>query len=185
MNDNELMWATLNEKMLLSTPVFDVMERNERSETGIAGRYIAMNAPKWVTIIPVIDDDFVLVRQYRHGLGAITSEFPGGVADNAEEEVIVTAARELEEETGFRAGKLTILGTCNPNPALFTNTFTVCLAEELEQTNEQHLDDDEVLTYKRVPKDEVIDSFCKGEYVHAFMGTALALYMRHEMNNNN
>lgn len=179
MNDNELMWTTNGEKLLLHTPVFDVMERNEESMTGIKGKYVAMNAPKWVTVIPVIDDDFVMVRQYRHGLGAITTEFPGGVADNDEEEVSVIAARELEEETGFVAGKITVLGTCNPNPALFTNTFTVCLAEDLRGTDEQHLDDDEVLTYVRIPKQTVIDSFCTGEYVHAFMGTALALYMRH------
>lgn len=179
MNDEELMWTLKEEKQLLHTPVFDVTERNEESMTGIKGKYVVMNAPKWVTIIPVIDDDFVMVRQYRHGLGAITTEFPGGVADDDEEDVAKTAARELEEETGFVAGKITVLGTCNPNPALFSNTFTVCLAENLTRTNEQHLDDDEVLTYERIPKQKVIDSFCTGEYVHAFMGTALALYMRY------
>ena len=50
-------------------------------------------------------------------------------------------------------------------------------------TNELHLDDDEVLMYETVPIDEVIDSFCKGEYVNAFMGTALALYLRHVRDN--
>ncbi len=179
MNDDELMWTLKEEKLLLRTPVFDVIERNEESVNGISGKYVAMNAPKWVTVIPVIDDDFVMVRQYRHGLGAITCEFPGGVADSETEDVSVTAARELEEETGYKAGKITVLGTCNPNPALFANTFTVCLAENLTETRIQHLDEDEVLTYVRIPKEKVIESFCTGEYVHAFMGTALALYMRH------
>ena len=179
MNDSELMWTLKDERELLHTAVFDVTERNEESATGINGKYVVMNAPKWVTVIPVIGDDFVMVRQFRHGLGAITTEFPGGVADDDDEDVIKTATRELEEETGFKAGKVTVLGTCNPNPALFSNTFTVCLAEELTETNEQHLDEDEVLTYVRIPKQKVIDSFCTGEFVHAFMGTALALYMRH------
>lgn len=179
MSDSELMWTLKDERELLHTAVFDVTERTEESANGLNGKYVVMNAPKWVTVIPVIDDDFVMVRQFRHGLGAITTEFPGGVADDDDEDVITTATRELEEETGFRAGKVTILGTCNPNPALFSNTFTVCLAEELTATNEQHLDEDEVLTYVRIPKQKVIESFCTGEYVHAFMGTALALYMRH------
>ncbi len=73
---------------------------------------------------------------------------------------------------------MTVLGVCSPNPAIFSNSITVCLAEDLTPTNVQHLDADEVLTYETVPIDEVIDSFCKGEYTNAYMGTALALYLR-------
>ena len=100
------------------------------------------------------------------------------------EDPVESAYRELEDETGFKTGKMTVLGVCSPNPAIFSNSITVCLAEDLTPTNELHLDDDEVLMYEMVPIDEVINSFCKGEYVNAFMGTALALYMRHEQAEN-
>ena len=178
MTDEELMWSVKKSEQILHTPIFDVEKRNEESATGINGDYMVINATEWVTIIPVYKGNFVLVRQYRHGLGKITAEFPGGMCDEGEDPV-ESAYRELEEETGFKTGKMTVLGVCSPNPAIFSNSITVCLAEDLTPTNELHLDDDEVLMYETVPIDEVIDSFCKGEYVNAFMGTALALYMRH------
>ena len=177
MKETDLNWKVKATSPLLSTRVFDVESRKSESATGITGDFIAINAPDWVLVIPVAGDDFVMVRQWRHGLGAITTEFPGGVSDRGEEPV-QTAARELLEETGFRAGKITLLGTCNPNPALFSNRVSFCLAEELVQTQTQSLDPDEVLTYSLVPQKDVINSFCTGEYMHALMGTALALYMR-------
>ncbi len=181
LTDEELMWTVQKGEPLLQTPIFDVEKRREESATGISGDYYVINATEWVTIIPVYKGEFVLVRQFRHGLGKITSEFPGGMCDVGEDPV-KSAYRELEEETGFKTGKMTVLGVCSPNPAIFSNSITVCLAEDLTPTNELHLDEDEVLTYETRPIDEVIDSFCEGEYTNAFMGTALALYMRHIKN---
>ena len=178
MTDEELMWSVKGSEQILHTPIFDVDKRSEESATGIKGDYMVINATEWVTIIPVYKGNFVLVRQYRHGLGKITSEFPGGMCDPGEDPV-QSAYRELEEETGFKVGKMTKLGVCSPNPAIFSNSITVCLAEDLTPTNELHLDDDEVLTCDMKPIDEVINNFCEGEYTNAFMGTALALYMRH------
>ncbi len=179
MTDRELIWNIQKETTLLSTPILDVRSRTEKTETGICGDYVVLHAPSWVTVIPVHGDRFVMVRQWRHGAGYITTEFPGGLAEPGEAPDI-GAARELLEETGFRAGKMTVLGSCNPNPALFDNTLTVCLAEELEQTGELHPDDDEVLTYTEIPIADVIDGFCSGEYSNAFLGTALLLYLRHK-----
>jgi len=181
LTDEELMWTAQKGEPLLQTPIFDVEKRREESATGISGDYYVINATEWVTIIPVYKGEFVLVRQFRHGLGKITAEFPGGMCDVGEDPV-KSAYRELEEETGFKTGKMTVLGVCSPNPAIFSNSITVCLAEDLTPTNELHLDEDEVLTYETRPIDEVIDSFCEGEYTNAFMGTALALYMRHIKN---
>ena len=181
MSDEELMWSVKKSEKILDTPIFEVEKRSEESATGIKGDYVVINATEWVTIIPVYQGNFVLVRQFRHGLGKITAEFPGGMCDVGENPV-ESAYRELEEETGFKTGKMTVLGVCSPNPAIFSNSITVCLAEDLTPTNVQHLDHDEVLTYETVPIDEVINSFCEGEYTNAFMGTALALYLRHLRN---
>lgn len=182
MNDLDLMWKTLGTETILETPIFSVEKKKEESATGIKGDYFAINSCEWVSIIPVYKGEFILVRQFRHAYSGITAEFPGGMCDEGENP-LESAARELEEETGFKAGKLTMLGSCSPNPALFSNTINVVLAEELTPTNELHLDDDEILTYTSAPIQEVIDSFCSGEYTNAFMGTALALYMRHVQSN--
>lgn len=177
MNDEALIWNVTHTEPLLHTPVFDVLAQEERSAAGPAGTYVAMRAPDWVMVIPVLGEDFLLVRQWRHAARGLTTEFPGGVRDG-DEDPAETAARELLEETGFRAGKLRLLGRCNPNPALFSNRFYCYLAEALQATGTQHLDADELLRYERRPIREVIAGYGSEEYCHALMGTALAFYLR-------
>ena len=177
MDDEALKWTVSAEKLLLRTPVFEVWEQAEQAAEGLQGSYVAMRAPDWVMVIPVLGDDFLLVRQWRHAAKRLTVEFPGGVLDG-DEDPAETARRELLEETGFRAGKLTKLGSCNPNPALFCNTFHCYLAEELIPTGVQHLDADELLNCERRPIREVVEGFGSPIYAHALMGTALAFYLR-------
>ena len=175
--DAALRWEVREVRPLLHTPVFDVLEQAEVSASGPAGNYVAMTAPDWVMVIPVLGEDFLLVRQWRHASRQLTTEFPGGVRDG-DEDPSETAARELLEETGFRAGRLTKLGQCSPNPALFSNTFYCYLAQELTPTGTQHLDADELLTWERRPIREVLDAFGSPEFSHGLMGTALAFYLR-------
>ena len=96
MGDEQLKWEILETKRLLHTPVFDVVEQRERAANGITGDYVAMQAPDWVMTIPVYQDCFVTVRQWRHSAECLSTEFPGGVAD-PKEDPAVTAARELKE----------------------------------------------------------------------------------------
>ena len=177
MDDNSLLWTMDEKHQLLHTPIFDVESMHMRSAIGIDGDYVNIKAPDWMVVLAVDGDDFILVRQWRFGCAQITTEFPAGIVEKGEKPE-ECAYRELLEETGFRAGKVTVLGSCCPNTAFFSNQLTVCLAEDLVDTGEQHPDPDEVITYLKVPIREVIDKYCTGEYVHAYMGTALALYMR-------
>ena len=179
MDDRELKWKIAATEELLRTPVFDVTQQSEATASGVQGDYVAIKAPDWAMVIAVYRGFFVMVRQWRHAAECMTTEFPGGVVD-AGENPADAAVRELYEETGFKVGRLTHLGSVSPNPALFKNSFHVYLAEELTPTGEQELDDDELLTYRLIPIDEVIGSFGRGEYVHALMGTALALYLQHD-----
>lgn len=180
MDDRQLIWEMKEKKQLLHTAVFDVDGLRMRSADGLTGDYVAIQAPDWVVTMAVDGEDFIMVRQWRFGYGGITTEFPAGLVEPGERPE-ACAARELLEETGYRAGKITVLGTCSPNTALFANRMTVCLAEDLEDTGRQHLDEDEIISYFKVPIRDVIDNYCSGEYVHAYMGTALALYMREKM----
>lgn len=179
--DKRLLWEVSEPTLKLHTPVFDVMTQHEVAANGVEGDYITLKARDWAMVIPVIEDDFIMVRQWRHSLKALTTEFPGGVAD-PDEDISVSALRELEEETGYKVGKLTKLGAINPNPALFSNTFHIFLAEDLEATGSQHLDHDELLSIKRIPIKEVISGYGNEDYQHGLMGTALAFYLRHVMN---
>lgn len=177
MNDEKLRWKVESREKLLSTSVFDVYEQQETAGE-LSGGYVAVDAPDWVMVIPEYEGRFVTVRQWRHAAQRMSVEFPGGVADEGEDPA-AAASRELLEETGFLAKKLTHLGTVSPNPALFSNRFHIYLAEELTPTGELCLDDDELLTYELRDQDEVISSYGDGDYPHALMGAALFFYLRH------
>lgn len=176
-DDEKLMWQKGQEKPLLSTVVFDAISRHNTSTTGIEGDYIILNTRDWVFTIPEIDGKFILVKQFRHGEDKLDIEFPGGVID-AGEEPEVAAARELEEETGYKAGKLTKLGEMNPNPALYSNHIHIYLAEDLIPTGKQHLDHDEMINILELPIDEVIELAGTEEFFHALMCSALFMYLK-------
>ena len=180
--DEKLKWTEGEVSTLLKTCVCDVTSHHNTSYTGVTGDYIIMDTPDWVIVIPEHNDNFLMVKQWRHGTNALCIEFPGGVIDKGEEPE-VAARRELEEETGCKAGKLIKLGAVNPNPALFKNKVHVYLAQDLISTGKQHLDHDEFINYLELPKEEVIDGMGTEQFQHAIMGTALMYYLQYNRKN--
>ena len=98
-------------------------------------------------VVPVMDDGGILmVRQYRPAIDRVTLEIPAGGRDSTDEPYEAAARRELEEETGYRAGKMTHLITIDTAIAYCDERIEVFLAEKLTKTK-QHLDEDEFIEY--------------------------------------
>ena len=85
------------------------------------------------------EDHVLLVEQYRTPLGRACIELPAGLIgdhdDSADEDVMTAAARELEEETGYRAGRMVSLGEFWSSPGMVTESFTLLRAYDLEQVH--------------------------------------------------
>ena len=175
--DDKLKWKEGKAEKLLETVVCNVTKRHNVSVNGTEGDYIIMEAPDWVIVIAEKDDKFLMVKQWRHGEANLSVEFPGGVIDKGETPE-QAARRELEEETGYKAGKLTKLGVSNPNPALFSNHVHFFLAQDLQATGKQSLDEDEFINCIELSKNEVLEGMGTEQFPHVIMGMALSLYIK-------
>ncbi len=106
------MFRVINEKNVYTCPIFQVIESRVESRTGGEMTVSKVASPDWVNVIPSNKDGkLLLIRQFRYGSSRLSWEFPGGMVDGVESPE-TAALRELEEETGWKAGKITSLGAC-------------------------------------------------------------------------
>ena len=166
---------------MFTCPIFSVGERYCRSpvENNLRA-YTVLDTSDWAIVIPALETErgreFVMVKQWRHGARELSLEFPGGVFEKGEDPA-AAAARELREETGYSAKNIKKLGEFSPNPAIMSNHVHFFLATELSAPADQELDEDEFIEVAIVPWKEVLNGMGKAPYIHALMGTALALYL--------
>lgn len=98
--------------------------------------YVSRTRDVTAAVIVAIDEGHViLVEQYRVPVGARCVELPAGLVgdEQAGEEVEAAAIRELEEETGYRAGRMTVLGRFHASPGMSSEAFTLLRAEALSR----------------------------------------------------
>ena len=89
-------------------------------------------------ILAVEVGEVLLVEQYRVPLGRACIELPAGlVGDETEgEAVTVSAARELEEETGYRAAQIEVIGEFCSSPGMVSESFTLVRATGLTKVSD-------------------------------------------------
>lgn len=135
--------------------------------------------PGAVSIVPLLDDGrVVLVRQYRAALDAQLLEIPAGKRDVADEPPEVTAARELEEEVGLRAGRLELLAEFHNSPGFSDeHSFTFLATGLTEVAHDRQGPEEQHLTIERVSIDDVPDLIADGRLTDAktIIGLLLAL----------
>ncbi|WP_072525429.1 NUDIX hydrolase [Clostridium sp. Marseille-P3244] len=127
-------------------------------------------------VVPVREDGKILmVRQYRNALERYTLEIPAGALDAEDEQGRVCAARELEEETGFKSQDLDWLITLRTTVAFCNERIEVYVARNLIPA-EQHLDEDEFIDLKAYSIDELKEKIFSGEIEDAKTTAALMAY---------
>lgn len=155
MKDKEkLMWHDVEEKKIADTRIFSLKSVRRKNIHGQEADFCVVDSRDWVNVVPVIEKDgeefFVMVWQYRHGIGGITLEFPAGVVDPGEDPADA-ALRELREETGYVAGSIEKIGEIRPNPAFLNNTSYTFLATGLVDSGKLELDEFEHVEYELFP----------------------------------
>lgn len=127
-------------------------------------------------VVPVTEDGKILmVRQYRNAFDRYTLEIPAGALDAEDEPGRDCAARELEEETGYRSDDLEWLITLRTTVAFCNERIEVYVAKNLIPSK-QHLDEDEFIDLKAYSLDELKEKIFNGEIEDAKTVASLMAY---------
>ena len=127
-------------------------------------------------VVPITDDGkVVMVRQFRNALDRETLEIPAGGLDSLDEPTLDAAARELEEETGYKSNDLVFLITVATTVAFCNEKIDIYLARNLIQSK-QHLDEDEFVEVEEYTVDELVDMIYAGKINDAKTIAAILAY---------
>jgi ADP-ribose pyrophosphatase len=112
---------------------------------------------KAAVILALEDDHVLLVEQYRVPLGANCIELPAGLIGDHEEgeDTLESAARELEEETGYRADSLEIAGEFFSSPGMVSESFSLVRARGLTKVSDGGGVDGENIIVHRIALSDV------------------------------
>ena len=172
-------WKTLSYRQVLDTPFLKVRCEEVAIPNGpvIADYYIIENRG-WVGVVPVTEDGRLLInKQYKHGIGREVLEFPAGAIDADEQDPVMTAQRELMEETGysFEDGQLEPLAHFYANPTGASTQVWWYLARRVRKTGVPKVDPLEVIENQLVTPGELLAMIHDGSF--SVLGQIGAAYM--------
>ena len=166
------------EKQISSKRIYEGKVVNLRCDTveladGRTARREVVEHSGGVAVLALDENGCVLmVRQYRYGVGRESLEIPAGKREPGEDPALC-GMRELEEETGYRAGSFEPFGSLDPTPAYDSEVIHLFLAKNLTPTA-QKLDEGEVLTVEKIPLQKAAELCLNGTITDA--KTQIAIY---------
>jgi len=150
-------WKILSSEYLFREVWFTV--RKDKCETPdgkIVDPYYVFEFPTWATALALTEDNkVILVRQYRHAVGEVSLELPGGCVDDSDQSFQEAIARELLEETGYEFTHFDYLGKTSPNPSTNNNWMHMFLAAGGKKVKGQQLDHNEEIEVELYSIDEL------------------------------
>lgn len=150
-------------KLIDSNHVFDYCKDTLKLPDGRTVEYATLLHKGAAGIVPVLDDGrILLVKQYRHAIGRVSLEIPAGGRDSSDEEFITAAARELEEETGYRSNDLEHLISIVTAIAYCDEKIEVYVAKHLI-LSKQKLDPDEFIEVVPCELSEIMGMIYRSE----------------------
>ena len=165
-------WHFLGSTPLQRLGKLTLREDAWRLPTGDERRYPVLHVGPTVGVVPFVEPGRVLlIRQFRHLTRADSWEIPGGGGQPGEEPA-EAAQRELREEGGYRAGRLTFLTRFHPSSAYLDETAYCYIGEELV-ADPLAADDDEFFERTIVPWSQALRMALEGEITESFSKVAI------------
>jgi ADP-ribose pyrophosphatase len=137
----------LRSKVLYKGPVFGVRRDEVLEPTGVRATREVITHPGSVVVMPILPDGrIILIRQYRHAARQFLWELVAGRIDPGES-IRQAAARELIEETGYRAKRLRVFLDLFPTPGFLEERMYISIAEGIS-AGKAEPEEDERITSK-------------------------------------
>lgn len=168
-------WKILSSEYLFHDLWFKVRkDRCEAPDGRIIDPYYVYEFPDWVTALALTEDGKVIMeRQYRHALGEVCIEIPGGCVDDTDKNLEEAIARELLEETGYTFTSFEYLGKISANPSTNSNLMHMFLARGGRKTASQNLDANEDIQVELVTIEELKELIRENKILQAMHVTCL------------
>ncbi len=169
----------MSDRPIFQGRVISLSLEEHRLPDGRVARFEIVRHPGGAAVLPVLDDGrLVFVRQLRPAVGGMVLELPAGRLDDGEDPA-TCAARELQEEVGYRPGRLEKLGEMLPAVGFCNERIHLFVASDLEAVP-QALEHDEFLEILVLSLDEALARLDRGEIVDGKSALALLLYARRQ-----
>ena len=174
-------WKVLKSEYLFKRPWLTVRRDCVELPDGRQNpEFYVLEYPDWVNVIAITEDgQFVMERQYRHGLGKTCFEIPAGVMEK-DETPLEAAKRELMEETGYGEGELTNIMNVSGNSSTTNNISHCFVAKGVKKISGQHLDSTEDLEIVLLSREQVKDLMVNDQIRQSLMAAPLWRFFAEE-----
>jgi 8-oxo-dGTP pyrophosphatase MutT (NUDIX family) len=134
----------LSKKLIVDEPYCQIEKQQVLTHNGTKLDWFVQLNYDAVIVVPFFKTGEVLLQKaYKHGAQSFIIEFPAGLTENKKELLKHAAARELREETGIVAKKITKIGSVLANPTGSPMRYHFFIAEGCQSLAEKELDDAE------------------------------------------
>lgn len=153
----------LNRELIYKGSIIDYYKDTIQVPNGNVVKWDFIGHKGAAAVVAVREDGkLLMVRQYRNALDRYTLEIPAGGLNGAEEPTDRAAARELEEETGYRCNSLEFLIRIRTTVAFCNEKIDIYVAKDLIPTA-QHLDEDEFINVEAYSVEELKEMIYSGQ----------------------
>ena len=137
-------------------------------EGAVIDPYFVLEFPHWVQVVAFDSKNRVLItQQYRHGLQEVIYGLPTGFSEKSDKSTLLSARRELIEETGYDAKKFVKAPEIYPNPAIQNNQVHTFAAFDIKKIKEPEFDPSEKISTEFVTIKKLLKMIDDGIFSHA------------------
>ena len=176
-SEDPMAWERLDDSIAYSCPGFDVRHEDVRLPDGTETDFDYLLEGESVVVLPfTTDGEVVVIEEWRQAVGRVNRGLPAGSVEDGDDDLAVTARRELAEETGYEAGDIVRFLTVEPVNGMADSVFHYFVAHDCTPTAEQELDFNESIRVDTTSYEDLLAAVRDGDIRDGRTVTGIAYY---------